>query len=108
MQILPTEIYKALNHLSSPLMSDLFKIKETKYNIRNRSILVSTNTETTSNAINSITHLGTKIWDLVPEEIKDRKSLNIFKQKIKIWISKKCPYTLCKLSGISGKQLALS
>ena len=80
-QILASEIYKALNHLhvSSPLMSALFKIKETKYNLRNRSILVSTNTKTTSYGINSITHLGPKIWDLVPEEIKDRKSLNIFK-----------------------------
>ena len=59
-------------------MSDLFKIRETKYHLRNRRILVSTNTKTTSYGI---TH---------PEEIKDRKSLNVFKQKIKIWIPKKC------------------
>ena len=97
LQILATEIYKALNHLYSPVMSDLFKIKETKYNLRNRSILVSTNTKTTSYGINSITHLRPNIWELVPEEIKDNKSLNIFKQKIKIWIPKKCPCTLCKL-----------
>ena len=67
LQILATEIYKALNHVSSPLMSDLFKIKETEYNHCNRSILVSPNTKTTGNGINSITHLGPKIWDLVPE-----------------------------------------
>ena len=97
LQVLATEIYKALNHLSSPLMSDLFKIKETKYNLRNKSILVSTNTKTTSYGINSVTHLGPKIWDLVPEEIKISKSLNIFKKKIKVWIPKKCPCTLCKL-----------
>ena len=61
-------------------MSDLFKIKETKYNLRNRSILVSTKTKTTSYGINS--HLGPKIWDLVPEEIKDIKYLNIFNTRM--------------------------
>ena len=32
LQLLATEICKVLNNLSSNLMSDLFKIKDTKYN----------------------------------------------------------------------------
>ena len=42
-QVLAIDIYKVLNNLSSPFMSVLFKLKETKYNLRNGSALVSTN-----------------------------------------------------------------
>ena len=43
LQSLAIEVYKALNNSSSPLMSDLIKLKETTYNLRNASALVSTN-----------------------------------------------------------------
>ena len=42
-QFLAIEICKALNNLSSPLMSELFKTKETKYDIRKGSMIVSRN-----------------------------------------------------------------
>ena len=32
----------------------------------------------------SVSHLGSKIWDLVPTEVKESESLNAFKFKIKI------------------------
>ena len=83
LQSLAIEIYKALNNLSSPLMSDLFKLKKTTYNLQNTNALSSTNTKTTNYGINSISFLAPKIWDLVPDEIKISKSLNIFKQKTK-------------------------
>ena len=84
LQALAMEVYKALNNLSSPLISDLIKLKEKTYNLRNASPLVSTNTKTTIYGINSISYLAPRIWDQVPKEIKNNKSLNIFKQKIKI------------------------
>ena len=77
-------------------MSELFKLKETKYNFRNGSVLVSSNMKITTYAINSVNHQAPKIWELVPEEIKISKSLNIFRQKIKVWAPGNCPYTLCK------------
>ena len=97
LQILATEIYKSLNNLSSILMSDLFKLKETTYSLRNENALVSIKSKTTNYGINSVSYLAPKIWDQVPAEIKNSKSLNIFKEKIKIWIPSKCPCTLCKL-----------
>ena len=62
-------------------MSDLFKLKETKYSFRNETALVSSNKKTPINGMNSITHLASKIWDLVPEEIRNSKSLNILNKK---------------------------
>ena len=68
--VLAIEIYKALNNLFSPV-SALFKQKETKYSFRNEMALVSSNKKTTNDGINSVSHLTPKIWDLVPEEIKN-------------------------------------
>ena len=41
--------------------------------------------------------LGPKIWDLVPNEIKESESLNGFKFKIKGWVPEGCPCRICKI-----------
>ena len=45
----------------------------------------------------SVSYLGPKIWDLVPNEIKESESLNAFKFKIKRWIPEECPCRICKI-----------
>ena len=40
--------------------------------------------------------LSPKICEIVPCEIKNTKSLDIFKEKIKLWKTDKCPFRLCK------------
>ena len=71
LQVLAIEIYKAVNNLSSSLMSELFKIKETKFNLRRENTLVVSNVRTTRYGMDSISYLGPKIWDLFPAEIKN-------------------------------------
>ena len=44
----------------------------------------------------SLSFLGPKIWELVPSEIKQSKSLEIFKKRIKKWIPFQCPCRLCQ------------
>ena len=97
LQLLAIEIYKALNNLSSPLMADLFHIKGMKYNLRNKNMLVTTNNKTSRFGIESIAHLAPKIWDLIPEDIKNSKSLAYFKTKIRLWVPDNCPCKLCKV-----------
>ena len=36
------------------------------------------------------------MWEIVPCEIKNAKSLDIFKEKIKLWTTDKCLRRLCK------------
>ena len=45
----------------------------------------------------SVSYLGPKIWDLLPNEIKESESLNGFKFKIKRWVPERCPCRICKL-----------
>ena len=56
MQLLAIEIYKALNNLSSPLMSDLFRAKDIRYSLRKGEVLTSYNVKTKSYGIDSISY----------------------------------------------------
>ena len=53
LQCLATEIYKAINNLSSTLMSELFKIKDKRYNLRKENTLVQNNVRTTTYRLNT-------------------------------------------------------
>ena len=97
MQFLAIEIYKALNNHSSPLlMSQIFTRKDTKYNLRNNDVLVTNNVKTTAFGLHSLNHLGPKIWEIIPDNIKCSESLDTFKHKIKLWTPDKCPCTICR------------
>ena len=40
--------------------------------------------------IESLVYLAQKIWSLVPRKIKNSATLNIFKSKIKNWLTSEC------------------
>ena len=44
----------------------------------------------------TVSLLGCKIWDILPNEIKNSETLHKFKAKIKSWIPADCPCRLCK------------
>ena len=45
---------------------------------------------------NSLKYLGSKIWDLIPMDMKNVSTLEQFKALIKKWEPKSCPCRLCK------------
>ena len=90
-QLLAVEIFKALNKLSSSLTTELFQIKKTKCDLCKGNILISRNVKTVYYGTESISYLAPKVWELIPTDIKNCKSLNCFKSKIKLWIPYDCP-----------------
>ena len=96
LKALAIEIYKALHNPSNSLMSNLFRIKTSKYNLRSTGTLVSRSAKTVHFGTETISYLAPKIWQLIPEDIKNCKTLNSFKQQIQIWIPSECPCRLCK------------
>ena len=95
-QTLAVEIYKALHNLSTSLMAEIFTVKNTGYNLRGGNKLISNTIKTVNYGKETISHLAPKIWELIPEEIKNSCSLMIFKRKIKTWIPVNCPCRLCQ------------
>ena len=47
-------------------------------------------------SIQSMRHLGPKIWNIVPQNIRESNSRNEFKKLIKFWKRDTCPCSLCK------------
>ena len=70
-QSFATEIFKSLNNVCPSIMSEVFKLKETKYELRTGINLQSNNPRTTSYGIDSVSHLAPKIWSQIPTEIKN-------------------------------------
>ena len=78
LQQMAIEIYKALNDLSSTLISELFRVIERKYNLWNDNALVSNIPHSTKYGLNTISHLAPIIWEIIPNEVKSCKSVNSF------------------------------
>ena len=96
-KVLATELYKFVNGLSPKLVRDCFKLNNMAvYNTRNRSIFYSRPVRTVLHGTESLSHLGPKIWELVPSDMKNLSSLTAFKKAIKQWKPHACPCRLCR------------
>ena len=96
LQVLATELYKVKTNIAPEIVKDIFNTQDSTYNLRSGNSFRLGNINTVFYGQESITFLGPKIWALVPPEIKNSKSLNEFKNKIKTWSPKNCPCRLCK------------
>ena len=96
LQVLATEVYKVIHGLSPEIMKDIFELRDLNYNLRNGDNFATHNIRTAHYGTDTISHLGSRIWRLVPREIKSCESLSSFKSKIKKWVPLNCPCRLCR------------
>ena len=91
-------MFKVKHKLSPEITGDVV-IESTKdqYNLRNRPDFITPHVHSVFHGTESISYLGLKMWDIVPEESKHKKSLNSFKESIKMWVATNCPCRLCKV-----------
>ena len=90
------DVYKYLNGLSPDIMSDIFKLRENAYNLRNFLIFESQNSRTKKLSLDSIVYRASQLWKNVPEEIRDSTSLPVFKEKIKKVLLTSCSCNCCR------------
>ena len=81
--LLMIRFYKYLNGPSPDIISDIFKLRENTYNLRNFHIPESQNPRTKKFGLDSIAYRASQLWKNVPEEIRNSTSLPMFKKKIK-------------------------
>jgi hypothetical protein len=109
---LAIEMYKISNNLSPLFTREMMTEICVPYNTRSttkveedhsgnlqctkRSNYEIPSTKTVSYGLESIRYLGPKIWKLIPDELKELKSLELFKQKVKSLKFEDCPCKLCK------------
>ena len=95
-QSLAIELFKVKNNLSNRIMCDIFETRNFDYNLRSQTDFLRTRVNTSSFGLNSLNYLATKIWDIVPCDIKSTENLNSFKEKIRNWEPKGCNCKLCR------------
>ena len=89
---LMTEIFKIKTEIA--LMKGVFEFVDVPYNLRNPSKCSRSIPCTERYGIETASSIGLKLWHKVPAEIKNSKSLEEFKARIKSWVPKSCP---CKI-----------
>ena len=94
------EIFKTINNLNPPFMKDIFQLRLTDRPVRaqNTNNLKVETRKTVAFGTNSISSLGSKIWNNLPYHLKCSESLAVFKQIIKKWDGTKCLCDKCNKS----------
>ena len=90
LQLLATEIF------NPKIMEEIFTFKNVDYDLRNNTSLKIANLKTVYYGTESLTNLGAKIWNFLPNEYKELKFLSTFKSRISNWVTDKYPCRMCK------------
>ena len=102
LQRLAIEMFKIKNKLSPSIMTEIVNERVIPDNsvvlgIRGQTDFYNyNNPKSVYNGLETLRTLGPKIWNTVPQEIKNCNSIESFKHSIKSWIPSHCPCRLCK------------
>ena len=95
-QSLVIKLYQFFHGFSPGNIKNVFRLNTNiPYNLKSLSKLYCRNSKTVKYGTETISYLAPKIWFLVPNAIKNNKSLDVSKSKIRRW-EPDCPYGLCK------------
>ena len=84
---LAIEMYKVTNDMPPDIMNEVFKLRNTPhYNLRHTQHSSTDPIHSAYNGTESASHLGPKIWEQIPAEIKNKDSLD----------ASECPCRICK------------
>ena len=97
LQVLAIEMFKIKNNMAPEFLNEIFQNRALLYNLRTNSNFSSRQVHSVYHGTESLSFLGPKIWELVPEDTKQSESLEIFKNEIKKWVPSICPSRLCRI-----------
>ena len=95
LQKLVTVIFKVKMNLGSQIMKQVFAIVEGPHALTTELKLDSRKIHSARYGIETASFVGARVWKSLPSNLKQCKSLELFKSKIKNLIPENCP---CKLS----------
>ena len=94
---LAIEFYKVMNNLSNQIIQETFeKYKNLDYNSRFQTDFVFPDVNTICFSFHLLRYFSSKIWNDIPDEVKNSLSLDEFKNKIRLWEPSGFPCKLCK------------
>ena len=91
------EIYKTLKKQNPSFLAKLFTIKTSGFNLRRGEQLMLPPANTVKFGLQSLSFVGSLIWDRLPKDVKSSATFNIFRGKLKMLPRNFCTCPLCKL-----------
>ena len=95
LQLLMIEVFKTVKTSNPTFMKEIFVERQSLYNLRSNG-LSRPIPKSTSNGLETIKYTGSKLWELLPNEIKQLSSIREFKGYINTWVTDKCSCRICK------------
>ena len=97
LQALVVEMFKVHTKTSPEIMQEVFQVKEQdNYNLQNQTDFVIPQVKSVNHGLESVRFLEPKIWENLPNDLKNKESVDSFKTAIKRWKPESCPCRLCK------------
>ena len=83
-------------NLDPEILKEVLEIVELPHALRNKLKLKSRKIHSVRYGIETASFVGARVWSSLPSDLKQCKSLQLFKSNIKKWIPENCPCKLCK------------
>ena len=88
-----TEVYKYIHGFSPEIMNEFLSTRANIYNKRQFNVFETHIPTSSRYGLNLIPYKANQIWNLLSENLK---SLNLFKNEIKLWQCFNCSCNICK------------
>ena len=86
LRTLAVELFKVFKGLSPVIFAEAFPVRQqSQYNMRNYSYFAMPHAKTVNHGLESLSYIGSKLWDSIPSHMKEVDSVNEFKHVIKTW-----------------------
>ena len=72
-QSLAIELFKVEKVIANPILCDIFPLRSTDYNLRSQTDFSVSSVNTTHFGLNSLRYFASKVWNMVPLELKKPK-----------------------------------
>ena len=97
LQTLMCEVYKSLHHDNPSFMWIIFNEKSVPYKLRNRNLLCLPETKTQRYGLNGLSFRAAILWNTLPYQYKEAKSIDSFRKEIRKWRAEKCTCKICRV-----------
>ena len=84
-QSLAIKLFKIQNNLSVTIMNDIFQPRVVSHNLRSQIDFTRPNVNSEHFGISSLRYMAAKVWDMVPNDIKNVNDIETFKKNIRKW-----------------------
>ena len=85
LRLIALAVFKSLHGLNPPCLNDMFTPKYVPYQLRDSSLLEQSRCRTTTYGLRSMSYIGAKLWNDLPNDFKATTDFTDFKRMLQTW-----------------------